>query len=252
VRAIFTYHSIDSSGSAISVSEDVFRRHMRWLVSGAVRVLPLDVLVACNDDNDAVALSFDDGFANFAAIAAPLLEEHGLPATLFISTSHVGSTNAWHSPKQSKNLPVLGLLDWDGIAAVAERGVSIGSHGRTHRPLTSLSASELNEELAGSFDDMRRHLGSSPVFFAYPFGAATLRERNEAAQIYDLAVTTEMRDVAKDEDLHMLPRIDAWYFRTAGRFESFGTPAFNRYLRVRSRGRRLRASVNRLLGQDGG
>ena len=61
-----------------------------------------------------------------------------------------------------------------------------------------------------------------------------------------------MRDVAKDEDLHMLPRIDAWYFRTAGRLESFGTPAFNRYLRVRSRGRRLRASVNRLLVQDGG
>jgi peptidoglycan/xylan/chitin deacetylase (PgdA/CDA1 family) len=252
VRAIFTYHSIDSSGSAISVSEDVFRRHIRWLASGAVKVLPLDVLVAWNDDTDAVALSFDDGFLNFAAIAAPLLEEYRLPATLFVATSHVGSTNAWHSPRENRNLPTLGLLDWDGIAAVSERGISIGSHGKTHRPLTSLSATELNDELAGSFEDMRRHLGSSPGFFAYPFGAATLRERNEAAQIYALAVTTEMRDIAKDEDLHMLPRVDAWYFRTQGRLESFGTPAFNRYLHVRSRGRRLRASVNRLLGQDGG
>ncbi len=252
MRAIFTYHSIDSSGSAISVSENDFRRHVRWLASGAARVLPLDVLVAWKDSSDAVALSFDDGFANFATIAAPLLEEHGLPATLFVPTSHVGSTNAWHSPKQGKHLPVLGLLDWDGIAAVAERGISIGSHGRTHRPLTSLNADELNDELAGSVDDVRRELGASPVFFAYPFGAASLRERNEAAQIYDLAVTTEMRDLAKDEDLHMLPRIDAWYFRGLGRLESFGTPGFNRYLRVRSRGRRLRASVNRLLGQDGG
>ena len=252
MRAIFTYHSIDSSGSAISVSEDVFRRHMRWLATGAVRVLALDALVAWKDDSDAVALSFDDGFTNFATIVAPVLEEHGMPATLFVSTSHVGSTNAWHSPKQGRHLPVLGLLDWDGIAAVAERGVSIGSHGKTHRPLTSLTAAELSDELVGSFDEMRRELGASPVFFAYPFGAAALRERNEAARIYDLAVTTEMRDLAKDEDLHMLPRIDAWYFRTPGRLESFGTPAFDRYLRVRSRGRRLRASVNRLLGQDGG
>ncbi|MFN2602130.1 MAG: polysaccharide deacetylase family protein [Gemmatimonadaceae bacterium] len=217
-----------------------------------MKVLPLDVLVAWNDESDAVALSFDDGFLNFAAIAAPALEEHSLPATLFISTSHVGSTNAWHSTRQVKNIPVLGLLDWDAIAAVAERGISIGSHGKTHRPLTSLGAAELSDELAGSFEDVRRNLGSSPAFFAYPFGAATLRERSEVAQIYDLGLTTEMRAVAKDEDLHMLPRIDAWYFRDAGRLESFGTPAFNRYLRVRSRGRRLRASVNRLLGQDGG
>ena len=252
MRAILTYHSIDSSGSAISVSEEDFRRHVRWLAGGPARVMPLDALVAWKDDRDAVALSFDDGFINFATIAVPLLEEHGLPATLFVATSHVGSTNAWHSPKQRGHFPVLALLDWDGIAAVAERGVTIGSHGRTHRPLTSLDLAELKNELAGSFDDVRREIGVSPTFVAYPFGAASLRERNEAAQIYDLAVTTDLRDLASDEDLHMLPRIDAWYLRSRGRLESFGTPAFNRYLRVRSRGRRLRASVNRLLGQDGG
>ena len=60
MRAIFTYHSIDSSGSAISVSEDVFRRHISWLVSGAVKVLPLDLLVAWNDESDAVAILYVD------------------------------------------------------------------------------------------------------------------------------------------------------------------------------------------------
>lgn len=252
MRAILTYHSIDSSGSAISVSEDDFRRHVRWLSSRAVRVLPLDAIASGEDDRDAIALSFDDGFVNFSTIAAPLLAEHALPATLFVATSHVGATNAWHSPKHRSRFPALALLDWKRLGELIERGISIGSHGRSHRSLDSLTETELSDELAGSFEDIKRELGVSARAFAYPFGTASLRERNAVALSYDLAVTTEMRNIAKDEDLYMLPRIDAWYLRAPGRLESFGTPAFDRYLRVRSRGRRLRASVNRLLGQDGG
>ena len=252
MRAILTYHSIDSSGSPISVSEEDFRRHVRWLASRAVRVLPLDEIPSAGDGRDAIALSFDDGFVNFATIAAPLLKEYGLTATLFVATGHVGATNAWHSPRHRNRFPVLALLDWKRLAELTGRGISIGSHGRTHRSLDSLSEMELSDELAGSFDDLKRELGISPRAFAYPFGTASLRERNAVALSYDHAVTTEMRDIAKDEDLYMLPRIDAWYLRAPGRLESFGTPSFDRYLRARSRGRRLRASVNRLLGQDGG
>lgn len=252
MRAILNYHSIDSSGSAISISEQDFRRHVRWLASGKVKVVTLDALVADDDDHDSVALTFDDGFQNFAAIAAPLLEENALPAALFVATGHVGGTNAWHQPGQSRHFPVLPLLDWDGIATVSERGVAIGSHSRTHRRLTSLDAQSVTDELEGSFDDVRRELGVGPTALAYPYGDASLRERNKAASIYKLALSTELRSVGEGDDLHMLPRIDAYYLRVPGRLESFGSAAFNRYLRIRGRGRRLRASVHRLLGQGGG
>lgn len=214
--------------------------------------MPLDQIVAADDGNDCVALTFDDGFQSFAAIAAPLLEEHGLPGALFVSTERVGGTNAWDTPTETNRFPVLPLLDWDGIATVAERGVSIGSHGRTHRRLTSLDDSAVIEELEGSFEDLRRELGVVPTVLAYPYGDASAREQKTAAGIYRLALSTEMRSVGENEDLHMLPRIDAYYLRVPGRLESFGTPAFKRYLRIRSRGRRLRASVHRLLGQGGG
>jgi len=252
VRAIFTYHSIDSSGSAISVAEPDFRRHIRWFASGGVRVVALEELVAADDTEDVVALTFDDAFQTFATIAAPLLQEHGLPAALFVSTKCVGSTNAWDVPSQTKNIPILPLLDWDGIAGVAERGVSVGSHARTHRRLTSLDSSLLADELEGSFDDLRRELGAAPTALAYPYGDALEREREAAAAIYKIALSTELRSIGENEELHMLPRIDAYYLRVPGRLESFGTPAFKRYLRIRSRGRRLRASVHRLLGQGGG
>jgi peptidoglycan/xylan/chitin deacetylase (PgdA/CDA1 family) len=252
VRAILNYHSIDSSGSAISISEQDFRRHVRWLASGKVKVVTLDALVADDDDLDSIALTFDDGFQNFAAIAAPLLEENALPAALFVATGHVGGTNAWHQPEHSRHFPVLPLLDWDGIATVSERGVAIGSHSRTHRRLTSLDAQSVTDELEGSFDDLRRELGVGPTALAYPYGDASSRERNKAASIYKLALSTELRSVGEGDDLHMLPRIDAYYLRVPGRLESFGSAAFNRYLRIRGRGRRLRASVHRLLGQGGG
>lgn len=252
MRAILTYHSIDSSGSAISISEQDFRRHVRWLATGKVRVVPLDALVTRDDGHDSVALTFDDAFQNFAAVAAPLLEENALPAALFIATQRVGGTNAWHSPAQSSHVPVLPLLDWDGIASVAERGVAIGSHTRTHRPLTSLDEQSVTDELEGSFDDLKKELGVAPTALAYPYGDASTRERNQAASVYKLALSTELRSVGEIEDLHMLPRIDAYYLRVPGRLESFGSAAFNRYLRIRGRGRRLRASVHRLLGQGGG
>ena len=93
MRAIITWHSVDPSGSPISVPQEVFRRQLAWLASGHVRVVSVPELRALSDTTNAAALTFDDGFANFATEAMPLLHERGLPATLFIVTDHVGSDN---------------------------------------------------------------------------------------------------------------------------------------------------------------
>ena len=75
MRAILTYHSIDSSGSPVSVSEETFRAHARFLGSGRVSVGPLADLPSLPDEEDAVALTFDDGFLNFSMLAMPLLSD---------------------------------------------------------------------------------------------------------------------------------------------------------------------------------
>jgi peptidoglycan/xylan/chitin deacetylase (PgdA/CDA1 family) len=225
------------------MSEPEFRRHVQWLASGGVPVVSLETLLSEPVDSDAIALTFDDGFKSFGEIALDLLSENGLPATVFIVTGKVGGTNAW---EPGATFP---LLDWAGIARAMERGVTIGSHGRTHRRLPSLEPQDLDDEVGGSLDDLRRELGISPAAFCYPYGDATQRELNAVAQAYRLAVTTELRPVAENEDPYALPRIDAYYLRRPGRLESFGSPAFARYLRVRRKGRSLKSSVVRLLGR---
>ena len=37
MRAILTYHSVDETGSVISIDERTFRRHVAWLAKGHVR-----------------------------------------------------------------------------------------------------------------------------------------------------------------------------------------------------------------------
>ena len=248
MRAVITYHSIDPSGSAISTSETEFRGHMRWLASSGIPVMSLEELLTHPSGSDAIALTFDDAFQSFEAIALDLLSEQGFPSTLFVVSGKVGGTNTWEADAAS-SLPVLPLLDWGGVARAMEAGVTPGSHGRTHRHLTGLAQNELEAEVSGSLEDFQRELGVSPAAFCYPYGDATSRERDAVARSYRLAVTTELRSVASDDDPYNVPRIDAYYLRGPGRLETFGTPAFERYLKVRRRGRRLKSSVVRLLGR---
>src|SRR5262249_42342025 len=79
VRAILTYHSIDDSGSVISISPSQFVEHLRWLASSSVDVVAVSRLLSTTSDRNAVAITFDDAFENFATHAWPLLREHGLP-----------------------------------------------------------------------------------------------------------------------------------------------------------------------------
>ncbi|HEX4934164.1 MAG TPA: polysaccharide deacetylase family protein, partial [Gemmatimonadaceae bacterium] len=165
MRAILTYHSIDGSGSPISVSPSTFRAHVRWLASGSVRVLPLDRLLQADDREDAVAITFDDGFENFATEGAALLAEHGLPSTVFVVPDHVAGTNAWGG-RSAPGIPTLPLMSWPTLARMAQMGVTLGAHTRRHRDLTRVRGAALEDEVAGCVERMAVETGRRPSSFA--------------------------------------------------------------------------------------
>lgn len=250
MRAILTYHSIDDSGSVISLPESVFRSHAAWLGSGAVRVTGVGELLSLDPRDDAVAITFDDGFANFASMAWPILRDHGLPATVFVVSDHVGGTNAWGGHTDT-SIPELPLLDWDGLAGLAERGVELGSHTRRHPRLPGLDPERLENELRGSAEAIERHTGVRPAGFAYPYGAVDSTSRHAVERSYEWACTTELTWLPDRVECHTLPRLDSYYYRDATRIERWGSRAFRRHVRLRGRARRLRARVAGTRGHGG-
>lgn len=245
MRAILTWHSVDPSGSPISVRPHVFRRQVEWLTSGRVRVVSVEDLLDLNDTTDAVALTFDDAFANFATEAAPLLREHGLPATVFVVSGRVGRDNMWRSWGEA-GIPVLPLLGWDDLATLLESGFTLGSHTRTHPRLPTLGSQELLEEVCIAADEMERRLGERPRGFAYPYGAVDARVADVTARCHAWACTTNFRSLGVHESLHRLPRLDAWYFRQPHRLERWGTTGFRARLWCRRQARWAREAVQRV------
>ena len=230
MRAILMYHSIDDSGSAISVPASVFARHVKWLRSGHVRVTSIPELLALPPEADAVAITFDDGFCNFAVDAAPLLKE--LPVTLFVVTDHVGRSNEWGG-RQARGIPTLPLLDWPALSRLAESGVTLGSQSRTHRDLATISPEAIDDELAGGAEVLQRETGVAPELFAYPYGSVTPTAVAAVAARFRWACTTQLRTVGVHERMAELPRIDMYYFRQPGQLESWGTARFHAYLGAR-------------------
>jgi peptidoglycan/xylan/chitin deacetylase (PgdA/CDA1 family) len=234
MRAILTYHSIDPSGSVISLAPSVFERHVAWLAAGRVAVVSLTELLALRDERDAVAITFDDGFTNFRTEAWPRLRAHGLPVTLFAPTGHVGKTNDWAETPGGR-MPSLPILGWPALSRLQEEGVTLGAHSRTHADLRSIDRAALEDEVAGSIEDLLRETGRRPEAFAYPYGYWNASAASVVRTACRCACTTALRLLRSRDDAHLLPRLDVFYLQGPGRLENFGSAGFREYIRVRSR-----------------
>lgn len=243
MRAILTYHSVDDSGSPVSVGRDEFRAHCAFLASGRVRVVPLEQLPDVPASEDAVAITFDDGFENFWTVAADELESRRLPATVFAVSGHVGAHNDWGG-RQVAGIPHLPLMSWDRLAQLRTRGFAIGAHTRSHPALPTISPAQLEDELGSCLATIEQHTGVRPQTFAYPYGAHDTASARAVRSHFALACTTELRALRAVEDRALLPRLDMFYLRTPGLLERWGSAAFRSLIWLRSRGRQVRAFLS--------
>lgn len=212
---------------------------MRWLSSSKVSVVGVKDILTSEHDRDAVALTFDDAFTNFLTVAWPLLRDHGFPVTLFVPTSYAGQSNHWDSLPggEMQSLPI---LDWNSLGSLAEQGVDLGAHSRSHPDMRNLTDEEVTTEIAGSLEDIERETGIVPRGFAYPYGRYDDRVVQIAGQYCDWACTTELRQLAGTDDRYRLPRLDSFFLRGPARISQYGTPLFRSYLSLRNTVRQAR------------
>ncbi len=61
-------------------------------------------------------------------------------------------------------------MDWDQLRVIANEGVTLGAHTRTHPLLTRLTLESAHEEISGSYNDLKNEIGAVLPVFAYPNG----------------------------------------------------------------------------------
>ena len=116
---------------------------------------------AVDDRNDLIAITFDDGTADFVEVALPLLEQHHLPVTLYLATAFVEERRPFPGDAPAVSWAALRDAESSGL-------VTVGSHTHSHALLDRLPPAEIASELDRSRALIETHLGHSPTHFAYP------------------------------------------------------------------------------------
>jgi peptidoglycan/xylan/chitin deacetylase (PgdA/CDA1 family) len=213
--------SLDNWNVAPSRLED----QLSWLASHAQCVRLGDVLRQSGSGRQAVpvvALTFDDGFANFRHEVLPLLERYRVPATLFVATRYVGSKDPYPFDrwglKNRSRIPSMAWhpITWEEIEECLNSGlVSVGSHSHSHCNAVDVGPEQLAEEASVSRECLEAHLGAEHLsFYAYPYGASKLGQVTpayiKAVQNagYRMAVTTDLGMARPNTPPFQIPRVE--------------------------------------------
>lgn len=188
VVPILMYHSVDTACDDAyrrwMMLPDEFERHVEMMAAEgyrAVRVSELAQMLSGRTPlpERVVAITFDDGLRDFLTGAMPILQRHGLAATLYVVAGLVGRTSRWLADLGEGARP---MLDWTELRDIAAAGIEIGAHSLTHPELDVLSRKRATEEIAGSKAVLEDALGRPVLSFAYPHGYSSRQTREIVRQ----------------------------------------------------------------------
>jgi peptidoglycan/xylan/chitin deacetylase (PgdA/CDA1 family) len=223
---------------------------MRWLRQSSQPIVELTTVVEAalgkgSVPEGAVAVTFDDGYADFYDVALPILQEQRIPATLFAVAGKLGGWNDW-MPEGADRRP---LMTGDQLQQLPEWGITVGSHSLTHARLPELDDEALARELQDSRARLADVLGQDVDLLAYPHGLYDERVMAFAHKAgYRGACSTRSGFNADGVEPLALRRIDVYGTDVLGDFRrklAFGVNKATRTDQLRYYWRQLR---NRLTG----
>jgi peptidoglycan/xylan/chitin deacetylase (PgdA/CDA1 family) len=204
---ILMYHYVselpadaDATRIDLTVRPDIFRAQMDYLKEQGYTTISLyqldDALLNGTPlPPKPIILTFDDGYIDHYINVFPVLQEHGFTGTFFIITGMPDNRTPAY-------------MSWSHIREMADAGMNMEPHTKTHQDLRNRDYDFLVYELLGSIQSLESYIGHEPHMFAYPVGhydGATLSVLGQLG-IWR-AVTTEHGDLETTDNRLEVPRL---------------------------------------------
>jgi glycosyltransferase involved in cell wall biosynthesis/peptidoglycan/xylan/chitin deacetylase (PgdA/CDA1 family) len=171
--SVLFYHRVaDIHPNPWTISTAEFERQIEFCRERFSLVSLADVQLRCRlgeNTQPSVTFTFDDGYAENCRTAIPLLIRHQIPCTYFVTLDHIKTGRPFqHDVDRGQLLPINSV---DELRAMADGGIEIGLHARTHfdfsRPVTRKQLQSEIIDAAGELADLIRR----PIrYFAFPYG----------------------------------------------------------------------------------
>jgi len=230
-----------------------FDRQMS-LLKRCFTVLPLGMAVHCLRQQRlpprAAAVTFDDGYADNAEYALPILQRHGLSATFFIASAYLNGGQMWNDDViaharqaglgpaalddlllQLKYLPFEQrlraarslvpphdsklMLTTSQLQTLAAAGMGIGAHTHRHPILSAMADGEALADIARGKAALEAITQTPVTLFAYPNGKPGVDYHQRHVEMmgglgFEAAFSTVAGSAYEGSDLLQLPRFTPW------------------------------------------
>jgi O-antigen/teichoic acid export membrane protein/peptidoglycan/xylan/chitin deacetylase (PgdA/CDA1 family) len=193
---VFGYHGVGPVAQGedpafLRIPTESFRRQLQLLIDAGFELTTVADLAeraaGGTPPPGLAALSFDDGMQDNLTVLLPILQEHGVPATVYVTTGLIGQRNPWFTYGSEAR-----MMTEDELRELAAAGVELGAHSVHHPDMSRLSAAECLREMEESRERIEEIAGVPVRTFAYPdcaYGPEAIKAAEQAG--FTAAVTGE-------------------------------------------------------------
>lgn len=196
-----TYNKIRED---LTVSTNSFNEQVAWLSEQGYSSITLKDLLLYTQNKytmpaKPVIFTFDDGYTDVFENAVPILKNYGFVGSFGIITQFPGLDTGDNQ-----------YATWDQIKLAKQQGMEIISHTQNHFDGTNPDYSEkfILENLSGSQEDLKNHIGNTEPILIYPYGHYNNIYLHQAKKAgFVMGITTHEGKKIYSNNLMEIPRI---------------------------------------------
>ena len=178
-----------------NIQMDIFEKHINIIKSKNLEFENIEKFAldfSKNKDKKKILITIDDAFSSFYYNAWPFLKKNKIPFILFVSTEPIG-----------KN----GYMNWSEIKEVEKSEFGyIGNHSHSHEYLVNYKFEDFKKDIDKSIEIFKENLGYNPVYFSYPFGEYSKKQRDYISKNFKFAFGQHSGVIDFNKNRYELPR----------------------------------------------